>query len=75
MQASRKFITQSTAEAAALSAMGFGPALAFKDPYWLLSSCGKGPKGQELCVEQPEDGEVRLVLRKDTFGAATPSFE
>lgn len=75
MQASRKFITQSTAEAAALSAMGFGPALAFKDPYWLLSSCGKGPKGQELCIEQPEDGEVRLVLRKDTFGAATPSFE
>lgn len=75
MEASRKFITQSTAEAAALSEMGFGPALAFKDPYWLLSSCGKGPKGQELCVEQPEDGEVRLVLRKDTFGAATPSFE
>lgn len=75
MEADRKFITQSTAEAAALSAMGFGPALAFKDPYWLLSSCGKGPKGQELCVEQPEDGKVRLVLRKDIFGAATPSFE
>jgi hypothetical protein len=75
METSRKFITQSTAEAVALSGMGFGPALAFKDPYWLLSNCGKGPKGQELCVEQPEDGEVRLVLRKDTFGAATPSFE
>ncbi|EAQ46585.1 hypothetical protein MED193_15357 [Roseobacter sp. MED193] len=75
MEASRQFITQDTAEALAMSAMGLGPALAFREPYWQLSSCGKGAQGQVLCVEQPENREVRLVLKKATLGARTPSFE
>ncbi len=44
-------------------------------PYWQLTSCGKGPQGQELCVEQPDNSPIRLSLRKGIYGAAAPLFE
>ena len=75
MEENQHLVTQNAGDAALWIGLGGSPALAFDGPYWLNTSCGEGPKGQELCVEQPEDGVVKLVLNKNTFGAVTPSFE
>ncbi|WP_424832998.1 hypothetical protein [Ruegeria sp.] len=75
MEEKQRLVTQDAGDAALWIGLGGSPALAFDGPYWLNTNCGVGSKGQELCVEQPEDGVVRLVLNKNTFGAATPSFD
>ncbi|MCP9480792.1 hypothetical protein NNA36_02330 [Shimia sp. CNT1-13L.2] len=72
MEKGRSFETPNEFTSIQLTLLGFDTP---SQPYWLFFSCGKGPKGQELCVEQPEGGEVRIVLRKNTYGAATPSFQ
>lgn len=75
MEENQRLVTQDAGDAALWIGLGGSPALAFDGPYWLNTSCGEGPQGQELCVEQPEDGVFRLVLNKNTYGAATPSFD